>query len=349
MDIPEHGGERPVLSIIIKSLNEEAKIARAIESSLHAIAEAKASGEVILADSLSSDRTVEIARRYPIRVVQLRSAQDRGCGAGLQLGYQWSRGEFVYFLDGDMQLAPDFLRVALEELRADPALAAVGGILRDVARRNAIDEMRNNNRMCLIEGDVPHLNGGGLYRRTAIDAAGGYAADRNLKAYEEAELGMRLQAAGYRLKRIGALGVLHEGHNKGTWALLAAHWRSRRAMSAGVVIRTAIGKPWFLQACRLLAHPICVLVLCLGIALLAGYVGVRGLAWVLAGWALFVLLGVCALALIKRDWLHALTSIYHWHYGALAILIGLFHRVVPAREPVPGVVVRDVAEPSGRA
>lgn len=349
MDSREDASERPAVSIVIKSLNEEAKIARAIESSLVAIATANISGEVVLADSLSSDRTVEIAKRYPIRVVQLRSTQDRGCGAGLQLGYQWSRGEFVYFLDGDMQLAPEFLSVAIAQLRADPSLAAVGGVLRDVAVRNAIDKIRNNNKMCLIEGDVPHLNGGGLYRRAAIDAAGGYAADRNLKAYEEADLGMRLQTAGYRLKRIGALGVLHEGHDKGTWELLAAHWRSGRAMSAGTVLRAAIGKPWFLKTCRLLAHPMLVLALWSGLAALAGFVGLQGLWWVFCGWVLCLLLGVCGLALIKRDWLHAVTSIYHWHYGALAILIGLFQPRVPPSEPVPGVVLRDVAAPAGRA
>ena len=36
----------------------------------------------------------------------------RSCGVGAQLGYAISRGDFVYVLDGDMQLLPGFLSAA---------------------------------------------------------------------------------------------------------------------------------------------------------------------------------------------------------------------------------------------
>jgi hypothetical protein len=53
-------------------------------------------GEVILADSGSTDRTVEIARGYPVEVLQLKHPAERRCGIGPQLGYQRAMGEFVY-------------------------------------------------------------------------------------------------------------------------------------------------------------------------------------------------------------------------------------------------------------
>ncbi|HEY0885382.1 MAG TPA: glycosyltransferase, partial [Ramlibacter sp.] len=68
------------VSIIIKAFNEEKNICAAIESSLAAAAEV--GGEVILADSNSTDRTVELASRYPIRIVQLVHSHERCCGAG---------------------------------------------------------------------------------------------------------------------------------------------------------------------------------------------------------------------------------------------------------------------------
>ena len=49
------------VSVIIKAFNEERNICAAIESSLAAVAEV--GGEVILADSSSTDRTVELATR----------------------------------------------------------------------------------------------------------------------------------------------------------------------------------------------------------------------------------------------------------------------------------------------
>ena len=59
------------VSIIIKALNEEERIGAAIESSLKALE--KVPGEVILADSISTDKTVDIARQYPIKIVQLKN------------------------------------------------------------------------------------------------------------------------------------------------------------------------------------------------------------------------------------------------------------------------------------
>ena len=72
------------VSIVNKALNEEKIFCAAIESSLAAVA--AVGGEVVLADSCSSDRTVELASRYPVRVVQFANAQERCCGAGPQLG-----------------------------------------------------------------------------------------------------------------------------------------------------------------------------------------------------------------------------------------------------------------------
>lgn len=113
------------VSVIIKALNEEKKISAAIESALRAVR--KVGGEVILADSCSTDKTVELALAYPIRIVQLANADERCCGVGPQLGYQHSHGEFVYLLDGDMQMLEGFLEVALDFMLAHPEVAGVGG------------------------------------------------------------------------------------------------------------------------------------------------------------------------------------------------------------------------------
>src|SRR5580704_14522872 len=119
--------QQPTVSIIIKALNEETYIASAIESALAALGEMD--GEVILANGGSSDRTIEIARRYPIAVVQLSRAKYRSCGSGAQLGFQYSRGRYLLLMDGDMRLHPGFLPVAIETLARSPGLAGVGGMV----------------------------------------------------------------------------------------------------------------------------------------------------------------------------------------------------------------------------
>src|SRR6516162_8081267 len=95
------------VSVVIKALNEESNISRAVESSLKAVA--PYGGEVIVADSCSTDRTVEIASAFPITVVQLSHPEEKCCGISPQLGYQHSNGECIFLLDGDMDLDAAFV------------------------------------------------------------------------------------------------------------------------------------------------------------------------------------------------------------------------------------------------
>lgn len=327
----------PSISFVIKTLNEEAKIARCIESVLEAAAELGHPHEIIVADSLSTDRTVEIARRYPVTVVQLRHPRDRGCGAGVQLGYQHSQGERVFLLDGDMELCNGFLPEAMARLDENPRLAGVAGVLVDTAIRNTFDRYRVVNAVSSQARREKSLGGGGLYRREAIAACGAYAADRNLKGWEEAELGMRLAAGGWELERIGVPSVRHTGHSAGTVAVLRALWRSRRAMASGVLLRQAFRHPWWRGALQMMIQPVLVLVMwavllaCLAVALSSG-------AWWLPGGVVaLVVLALVVFALRKRSLAHAATSFGLWHFHAAAIVVGLFEPVVPPTQPIDSV------------
>jgi len=231
------------VSVLIKALNEERRIAACLESALQAIEGLE--GEVILVDSLSTDRTVEIASRYAVRIVQFLQKADRGCGAAVQLGYQFAQGEFVYLLDGDMTLVPGFLELALARLAADPGLAGVGGRVVDVDIRTELDRRRALEAQALCTDiEVRTLGGGGLYRRSAIEQVG-YLGHRWLVACEEAELGARLRAIGWRLLRLPVNAVEHEGHHEKSHQTLARLWRSGRARACGVFLRSAWGRPWW--------------------------------------------------------------------------------------------------------
>ena len=75
------------LSVLIKTYNEGGKIAKCIKSVLDSVREIEGGVEIVVADSLSTDDTVEIAKNYDVKVVQLRAAEDRGCGTGVQLRF----------------------------------------------------------------------------------------------------------------------------------------------------------------------------------------------------------------------------------------------------------------------
>lgn len=232
------------VSVIIKALNEEDNIAGAIESCLAALQDV--GGEVILADSASTDRTVEVARRYPVRIAQLAQASDRCCGAGPQLGWQHSNGEYVYIIDGDMKMVPGFLEQALAFLAQHPEIAGVAGRVVEL-NNESLEYRERGDRERRVEahrspGQVDRLDGGGLYRRVAIQEAG-YFSDRNLHSYEEFDLATRLRSLGWKLWRLPLDAVTHYGHDAPPYQLLMRRWKSRYACGLGEMLRGALGQP----------------------------------------------------------------------------------------------------------
>ncbi len=93
-----------MLSVYILAYNEEAKIGAAIESVLWA-------DEVLVVDSGSSDRTVEIARGYGVRVEQI---PFEGFGRLRNAAVELSSHEWVLSIDSDERCTPE----ASNEIRA---------------------------------------------------------------------------------------------------------------------------------------------------------------------------------------------------------------------------------------
>lgn len=331
----------PRLSIVVKALNEERLIDACLRS---AVSEAERfNGEVILVDSLSTDRTLQIASGYPIRIVQFESVSDRGCGAAMQLGYQFAEGDFVYLLDGDMALCPGFIEHALRYLEQFPDVAGVGGRLVDQQVNTAADRRRVAQYDSLQhEQDVQDLGGGGLYRRSAIEAVG-YLAHRWLPACEESELGARLVSAGWRLVRLPCASVTHTGHKETTWQMLRRLWRNRRMHAYGMFLRSSSGKPWQWRAAKVARHvfvaPALYLLSILAAVVLSGF-GVP-VSESLLGCGLVIWLGVLALmALKKKDIVEAVYSIIAWHFYTVAALIGFFSPIGDPLAPISSRVIQ---------
>jgi glycosyltransferase involved in cell wall biosynthesis len=232
---------RCCVSVIIKAANDEKNIAAAIESSLAAVAEV--GGEVIVVDNHSTDRTVEIASSYPVRIVQAVDPNERSRGVAPQLGYQHSCGDYLYLLDGDMQMVPGFLFKALAFMAQHPEAGGVGGRLVELQREGGDQReraLRQSIRM--PSGEVDRLHGGGLYRRRAI-VESGYFSDRNLHSYEEFDVAVRLRALGWKLWRIPVDVATHCGEEPPPpYRLLAQRWRSGYLAGLGELLRANAGQ-----------------------------------------------------------------------------------------------------------
>ena len=319
-----------LVSVIIKALNEERHIRACIESALAALANLP--GEVILADSGSIDATVAIASEYPIRIIQLSNPTLRRCGIGPQLGYQAARGDYIYVLDGDMELDPLVLERGLLALCADPDLAGVAGLVEEMSAENLQFRGRKERGAEARPGLCRWLDMGGLYRREAIDGVG-YLSNRNFHSCEEQELGLRLSANGWRMRRLSWPGVRHYGHTEPTFALQRKRMRSGYLCGPGEMLRASLGKPWFGEVIRVHRHLL--VTLALWLVLVAGILVFPFTAVPLLGWGIALAIMFVNRALRYRSLGDAAAVLLLWHVDSLWMLRGFLRRAVDPLKPIP--------------
>lgn len=309
------------VSIIIKAFNEEKRIAKAISTAIKSIE--GMSGEVILADSYSHDRTVEIASGYPIKIVQLINPDDRCCGIGPQLGYQHSNGEFVYIMDGDMEMIAGFLAQAIKFLKSHPEVAGVGGRVVEMNTTSLEYLARVERGMGHMQaGEVDRLDMGGLYRRAAIKDVE-YFSNPVLHSYEEFDLAVRLRAKGWKLMRIDVDSVRHHGHDVPPYQLLIRRWRTSYINGLGELLCSAWKKDHF----WMILHDVRELRIYLGVliwwsVLLAVWLLPIKLVDVLLVFLLFAFLPFVLMVFRKRSFSKGIFSVTSWCFNAAGLLRG---------------------------
>ena len=93
----------PLVSVVIPCLNEEENIEACVSAALTALRDAGLSGEVVVADNASEDRSAELAIAAGARVVH---EPRRGYGSAYLAGFAAARGKYIVM--GDADLTYDF-------------------------------------------------------------------------------------------------------------------------------------------------------------------------------------------------------------------------------------------------
>jgi glycosyltransferase involved in cell wall biosynthesis len=94
---------KPLVSILIPAYNAHEWIAETIESALAQTWPAK---EIIVVDDGSTDQTVEIAKRYADKHVQVVTQANQGAAVARNTAYAHAQGDYIQWLDADDVLDP---------------------------------------------------------------------------------------------------------------------------------------------------------------------------------------------------------------------------------------------------
>jgi glycosyltransferase involved in cell wall biosynthesis len=231
------------VSVVLISRNQQGTIGRLIESVLRETA-ALDLRELILVDSASSDHTVEVARGWPVSVLSLPDSDWLCAAAGRFAGFAATTGEYVLFLDGDMELCEGWLASALRVLDKEPRVAAVAGRVLEPGggAGEAPDWPVGEQRVGGEPGwDVAHPGGAAVYRRVALEQVGSF--NPYLRADEEPELALRLRAHGYQIIALDRPSVVHHDTPANRFTALVARRRRGLFLGHGQVTRALLSDP----------------------------------------------------------------------------------------------------------
>jgi len=196
----------PFVSIIVPAYNEAA----VIQSSLASLLQLRYPYyEILAVDDGSTDGTLEKMKEfegnhYGVRVQVFRK-QNSGKADALNYGISRSKAPIVVCMDADSRLTPDALRYAVRHFR-DADVGAVAGNVKVINRHNiwtklqALEYIEGLNIVRKAQAFFRSVNvipgPMGIFRRTAIEATGGYDSDTFA---EDFDMTVKVLAEGWRI------------------------------------------------------------------------------------------------------------------------------------------------------
>lgn len=115
--------KNPLISVIIPAYNEEAFIAKCLNSLLLQNLDRKFF-EVIVIDNASTDETLKIVKKFPVKIIE---EKNKSVILARQRGVDKARGKIIVSADADTAYPPEWLKNIKTDFDKNPNLIALVG------------------------------------------------------------------------------------------------------------------------------------------------------------------------------------------------------------------------------
>ena len=214
---PPDNFEKPLVTIVVPVYNRAQDIRSCLDS-LFALEYPSDSYEIVVIDDNSSDSTVEVIKKYGVKLLENRF--NMGQSAARNLGASHARGDIIAFTDSDCIVSPRWLSELIPYFE-DERNVLVGGYVGSYYRKTRLDRYEESNSPLNMgkkllfghgpESDfyVPTCNM--LLRKKAYSSVGGF--DEAMRVGEDVDLCWRLKERGFRLVYVPMGTVEHKHRN----------------------------------------------------------------------------------------------------------------------------------------
>ena len=225
------------ISFIIIARNESVAVGKCLDSVASMSLE---ECEVICVDSASTDDTQEVMKGYVDRIENLRIVQCSGfvnVAVARNAGMKFATKKYIYFVDGDVELYPDFIAEALDRIQSGKADAVTGKLMEIQYSCDYKNEIRRLVRRKHMTKEKKCLMTGGIFitTREIVDKVGGW--DDSFAQVEDFDYTLRISRHGTLIQLPQFIGVHHtqEFHRR-SWE----HFRKGFPLLRGRLIRKNI-------------------------------------------------------------------------------------------------------------
>ncbi|MBU1726591.1 MAG: glycosyltransferase [Candidatus Omnitrophica bacterium] len=209
------------VGLYIPCFNAEKTIASCLEGVLK---QTYPISEVVVVDDGSTDKSMEIVSRYPVKII--KNLDNKGLGFVRNVAVKNINAEFIASLDADCQPDPDWLLSLMQKLNSNN-IAGSGGRLEESHSTHIVDLWRAAHMKQYWEKEEiepPFLFGSNtVFKKEAIAKAGFYNED--LKSnYEDVDLCSRIKALGLVLVYEPKAAALHLKKDT-IYSILNNYWK----------------------------------------------------------------------------------------------------------------------------
>jgi glycosyltransferase involved in cell wall biosynthesis len=260
-------GYHPLVSVVLPIYNDEPTLKRTLDSLVNQSYENK---EILVVDDGSKDGSVRIVEEEAALHGRLTLLQipHSGTSGAKNKGFEASKGEVVFFAEGDAVYEPDYLSEAVASLASEPTIAGVCVLGMPLVTRRTFASSCLYTEKLLVHQLIKEGKKGAyfswVFRRSVLQEVGLY--DTSLSQAEDKDLFERVKQAGYSFGLVPRTlwyhqrgettakflrSIISKSRRRVAYVAKGRHWSELLKGSGGVILAVlflalAVLDPWYL-------------------------------------------------------------------------------------------------------